>query len=81
MAVETFQYAGGQVTWDNLGEYQALYGEHEMMPAFAPHCRYTGGRAEVRALLRLAASRFADVRDPIQVAYARIAARVMSIAA
>jgi hypothetical protein len=81
MAVETFQYAGGQVTWDNLGEYQALYGEHKMMPAFAPHCRYAGGRAEVRALLRLAASRFADVRDPIQVAYARIASRVMSIAA
>ena len=48
------------------------------MPAFAPLCYYKGGRAEVRALLRLAASR---VRDPIQVAYARIAARARSIAA
>jgi hypothetical protein len=82
VAAETFWYSGGQIAWDNLGDYQDLYGrEHKVMPAFAPHSRYKGGRAEVRALLRLAASRFADVRDPIQVAYARIAARVVSIAA
>ena len=36
--------------------------------------------AEVRALLRLAASRFVDVRDPIQIAYARMpAARAMAM--
>ena len=81
-AAETFQYAGGQIAWDNLGDYQDLYGsEHEVMPAFAPICRYNGGRAEVRGLLRLAASRFVDVRDPIQIAYDRIAARAMAIAA
>ena len=81
-AVETFQYRGGQIAWDNLGDYQDLYGsEHEVMPAFAPICRYNGGRAEVRGLLRLAASRFVDVRDPIQIAYDRIAARAMAIAA
>jgi hypothetical protein len=51
------------------------------MPAVAPHCRYQGGRAELRALLRLAASNFVDLRDPIQIAYARIATRAMSIAA
>jgi hypothetical protein len=34
------------------------------MPAFAPHCRYQGGGAELLALLRLAASRFVDLRDP-----------------
>jgi len=81
-AAETFQYAGGQIVWDNLGDYQELYGsEHEVMPAFAPICRYNGGRAQVRGLLRLAASRFVDVRDPIQIAYDRIAARAMAIAA
>ena len=81
-AVETFQYRGGQIAWDNLGDYQDLYGsEHEVMSAFAPICRYNGGRAEVRGLLRLAASRFVDVRDPIQIAYDRIAARAMAIAA
>ena len=80
-AAETFQYCGGQIAWDNLGDYQNLYGrEHKLMPAFAPHCRYSG-RAEVGALLRLAASRFVDLRDPIQLAYARIATRAMSVAA
>jgi len=80
-AAETFQYCGGQIPWDNLGEYHDLYGRGpQVMPAFAPHCSYNGGR-EVRALLRLAASRFVDMRDPIQIAYARIAARAMSIAA
>jgi hypothetical protein len=79
---ESFRYWGGQIAWDNLGEYQDLFGsEHAMMSAFAPICRYNGGRAEVRALLRLAASRFVDVRDPIQIAYGRIAARAMAIAA
>jgi Hint domain len=47
-AAESFQYKGGQIAWDNLGDYQDLY----------------GGRAEVRG-----------VRDPIQIAYDRIAAR------
>jgi Hint domain len=81
-AAETFWYSGGQIAWDNLGDYQDLYGsEHEVMSPFAPICYYSGGRAEVRALLRLGASRFVDVRDPIQIAYGRIAARAMAIAA
>jgi hypothetical protein len=81
-AAETFRYGGGQINWDNLGDYEDLYGrQHSVMPAFAPQYRYKGGRAEVGALLRLAASRFVDMRDPIQVAYARIAARAMSVAA
>ena len=82
MVAETFRYWGGQIAWDNLGDYEDLYGrEHKVMSAFAPICRYNGGRAEVRALLRLAASRFVDVRDPIQIAYNRIAARAMATAA
>lgn len=81
-AAETFRYGGGQINWDNLGDYEELYGrERNVMPAFAPQYRYKGGRAQVGALLRLAASRFVDMRDPIQVAYTRIAARAMSRAA
>ena len=81
-AAETFRYWGGQIAWDNLGDYQDRYGsEHELMSPFARICRYNGGRAEVHGLLRLAASRFVDVRDPIQIAYDRIAARAMAIAA
>lgn len=81
-AADSFRYTGGQIAWDNLADYQNLYGsEHKVMPAVAPICRYNGGRAEVRGLLRLAASGFVDVRDPIQIAYERIAARAMAIAA
>jgi hypothetical protein len=81
-ATESFLYAGGQIPWDNLDDYQCLYGsQHKMMSPLAPICRYSGGRAEVRGLFRLAASRFVDVRDPIQIAYDRIAARAMAIAA
>jgi hypothetical protein len=81
-AAESFRYGGGQIAWDNLDDYQDLYGsEHEVMSAFAPICHYNGGRAEVRGLLRLAASRFVDVRNPIQIAYDGIAARAMAIAA
>ena len=82
MAVESFLYAGGQITWDNLSDYQAFYGsDHKVMSTVIPICRYSGGRAELRGLLRLTASRFVDVRDPIQIAYDRIAARAILIAA
>jgi hypothetical protein len=81
-AAESFRYTGGQIAWDNLADYHDLCGgEHKAIPPVAPICRYNGGRAEVRGLLRLAASRFVDVRDPIQIAYERIAARAMAIAA
>ena len=81
-AAETFRYGGGQIKWDSLDDYQSPYGpEQNVTPAVAPLCRYRAGRAEMVALLRLAASRFVDVRDPIQVAYARIANRAMSLAA
>jgi hypothetical protein len=81
-AAESFLYDAGQIPWDNLGDYHDRYGtEHEMMSAVAPIYRYKGGRAELGGLLRLATSRFVDVRDPIQIAYDRIAARATSIAA
>jgi hypothetical protein len=76
---ETFRHGGGELCWDNLADYENLYGrEHEVRPPFAPICCYKNGRAAVRALLKSATSR---VGDPIQVAYARIAARAWSIAA
>jgi hypothetical protein len=81
-AAETYRYDGNhQIVWENLSDYEDLYGEHKVMSAFAPICHYSGGRAEVRGLLRLAASRFVDVRDPIQIAYDRILARAVAMAA
>jgi hypothetical protein len=80
-AAESFRYTGGEIAWDNLADYQNLYSEHKVIPAVAPICRYNSAREEVHGLLRLAASRFVDVRDPIQIAYERIAARAMAIAA
>lgn len=44
------------------------------MTPFAPIVGY-GGRAHLKALLRLAAGRFARERGPIEQAYERIAAR------
>jgi hypothetical protein len=82
VAAETYQHLGGRMMWDNLAEYEALYGcEHEAMSPFARRCGYAGGRAELGALLRLAASRIVDMRDPIQVAYSRIAGRALRSAA
>jgi hypothetical protein len=78
VAAETFRYTGGlQIAWDNLGDYQALYGEHQAMSPCAPVYRYTTV-GEVGGLLRLAASHFVDLRDPVQIAYERIAARAMA---
>jgi len=45
-----------------------------MIP-FAPIVGYEGGREHLKALLSLSIARFVQVHDPIQVAYARIAAR------
>ena len=81
-AAETYRYdAHHQIVWDNLGDCHDLYGEHQVMSPFAPICHYSGGRAEVRGLLRLACSRLVDVRDPTQIAYDRIAGRATMIAA
>jgi hypothetical protein len=45
------------------------------MSPVAPIYSYDGGFAELRGLIRLAASRFVDVRDPIQIAHDRLAGR------
>lgn len=81
-AAESFLNAGARIAWDNLEAYQDLYGsEQKVTSPFAPICGYNGGREEMTGLIRLAASRFIDVRDPIQIAHDRIAARAVAIAA
>ena len=77
---ETFLYTKGTIAWDNLAEYEKLYGtEHAPMEPFASVQRYKGGRQELGGLLRLTASRFVDVRDPIQIANDQIAERLTPV--
>jgi hypothetical protein len=61
----------------NFPEYERLYRTTApvAMAPFAPIIGYEGGIENLKALLRLGASRFIDVRDPIQDACKRIAAR------
>jgi hypothetical protein len=75
--VETLQVTTGREAFANFVEYERLYGHDERPPMkpFAPVLCYQGGRAELQALARLALSRIVDVRDPVQRAYDRIAAR------
>ena len=74
---ETLQVTAGREAFANFVEYERLYGRDEQpaMKPFAPVLRYKGGRAELQGLLRLALSPVVDVRDPVQRAYDRIAAR------
>lgn len=72
LPVESFMYAGGVVAWDNRDDYLQHYGAHQIMASFAPIHSYEGGLDELRGLLRLAASRVVDVRDPIQIAHDRL---------
>jgi len=69
----------------NFIEYERLYGSARLpMKPFAPMCYHAGGRAHLKALLRLgvfnisrvlASSEPIDLRDPAQIAYERIVAR------
>src|SRR5215203_3751351 len=68
---------GNRENFTNFVEYERLYRAEPVtyMTPYAPIVAYGGGRAELKALLRLAVSPLVDVRDPIQVAYSRITAR------
>ena len=63
--------------FSNFVEYERLYGADEWpaMKPFAPILQYGGARGELERLLRLALSPVVDIRDPIQKARARLAAR------
>jgi hypothetical protein len=73
---ETLLVTDGREGFANFVEYERLHGSEERpaMKPFAPIFSY-GGRAELRGLLRLALSPMVDVRDPVQRARYRIAAR------
>jgi hypothetical protein len=81
LPVESFLYSGGTVAWDDCDEYRQRYGEHRIMSPFAPVHSYEGGFDELGGLIRLAASRVIDVRDPIQIAHDRLKARALLQAA
>ena len=76
-AVETFQLTNGREHFSNFVEYERCYGIDSCaaMVPYAPVVGYNGGRSELKAILRRAVSPIVDIRDPIQVAYDRIAAR------
>src|SRR5262249_41364743 len=82
--VETFllksdNYEG----FNNFPEFKRLYPSEpvpEMTP-FAPIVGYEGGTEHLKALVRLGASCFVKVRDPIEEAYQRIADRAEHVVA
>ena len=79
--VETLLVTHGRESFSNFVEYERLYGS-DVTPAmvpYAPVLGYSRARAHLNALLRLGLSRVIDVRDPIQVAYDRIAARATTL--
>ncbi|MEK1888578.1 MAG: Hint domain-containing protein [Phyllobacterium sp.] len=61
----------------NFAEYNRLYPDETTlaMTPFAPIVGYEGGREHLKALIRLWASPFVKVRDPVDQAYKRIAGR------
>jgi hypothetical protein len=67
----------GREQFGNFVEYEKLYGvgnESAMQP-FAPRIEYQGLSGDLNRLLRWAVSPVIDIRDPVQKARARIAAR------
>lgn len=74
---ETLLITDDREDFANFVEYERLYGfdERPAMKPFAPVLKYKGGRGELERLLRLALSPVVDIRDPIQRARNRIAAR------
>lgn len=76
MPVESYRGCNRE-GFSNFVQFERLYGVEcpsEKEP-FAPIMGYHGGRDEAKALVRTLVSGFVDIRDPIQVAWDRIAAR------
>ena len=80
--VETLLITHGRESFSNFVEYERLYGQdtRSAMVPYTPVLAYSSVRAHLKALLRLGVSQVIDVRDPIQVAYDRIAARAACLA-
>jgi hypothetical protein len=71
----------GHEDFTNFIEYERLYGGEApaVMVPFAPLVGYESGREHLKALLRLGASPFITVPDPVQSAYERLAARARQL--
>jgi Hint domain len=78
--IETLLNTYGRESFSNFIEYERLYGKETgpTMVPYAPVLAYHSARSHLKALLRLGVSQVVDVRDPIQVAYDRLAARAKS---
>ena len=76
-----FDDGSNRETFSNFVQYERLYGaEHQSkMTPFAPMLGYNNGRKELKGFVRSIVSNFIDVRDPIQVAYDRIANRAAAL--
>jgi hypothetical protein len=63
--------------FSNFAQYKRLYGAERQskMTPFAPILRYRGRRQELKGLVRSLISNVVDVRDPIQIAYDKLAKR------
>jgi hypothetical protein len=62
--------------FSNFVQFERLYGvDHQSKTPFAPILGYYGGRDELKGLVRSLISNLVDVRDPIQIAWDRIAER------
>jgi hypothetical protein len=74
---ETLLVTNGREHFGNFIQYEELYGagDQPAMQPFAPCLEYNGARGELSRLVRSAVSPVVDIRDPIQKARARIAAR------
>jgi hypothetical protein len=76
---ETLRVTDDREHFANFVEYERLYGARApAMEPFAPVLEYRGARGELERMLRWAISPILDIRDPIQRARARIAARAHS---
>ena len=74
--VESFD-GSSRENFSNFVQYERLYGverQSEMTPP-APILRYRGRRQELKGLVRSLISNVVDVRDPIQIAYVKLAKR------
>lgn len=79
---ETLLVTNDREHFANFVDYERRYEAEAVRPAmkpFAPVLEYRGAGREFERLLRMAVSPVFDVRDPIQRARARIAARANSI--
>jgi Hint domain len=74
---ETLLVECGREQFGNFVEYEKLYGvsDESVMQPFAPRIEYDGPLGDLSRMLRSVVSPLVDIRDPIQKARARIAAR------